>query len=173
MADLFAGSAWKNDQSTYALILTQSPIEIMRKETYRTARFTAKTIFSSNEVPHVEMPRYLSAADAAISFIKPCYSKLSSSPTKIAEYLASGVPIITNTGVGDVAEQIEDDDVGAVVKDFSLESYNDALLKVRNLLATSGIRERCRRSAKERFDLREIGGTRYRRFYEKIIANEI
>ena len=128
--------------------------------------------FLVQKVPHVEIPRYLSAADAAISFIKPCYSKLSSSPTKIAEYLASGIPIITNAGVGDVAEQIEADAVGAVIEDFNRESYNDALLKVQNLSMDSGIKARCRQSARERFDLGEIGGSRYRRFYRKIIASK-
>ena len=46
-----------------------------------------------------EVPRYLKAADVAISFIKPCYSKQSSSPTKIAEYLASGLPVVCNAGL--------------------------------------------------------------------------
>ena len=37
-----------------------------------------------------------------MSFIKPCLSKLSSSPTKVGEYLAAGLPVISTAGIGDV-----------------------------------------------------------------------
>ena len=169
MADLLQ-AAREKDGSTFALVLTQSPLEIMA-EKLKSRGFTDAD-FLVRKVPHSEIPAYLSAADAAISFIKPCYSKLSSSPTKIAEYLASGVPIITNAGVGDVAEQIEADKTGAVVEDFSRESYNNALLEIENLSVNSDIKEICRRSAKKRFDLEDIGGNKYRRFYERVIAKK-
>ena len=38
------------------------------------------------QVPPQEMPLMLAAADAAISFAEPRFSKIASSPTKIAEY---------------------------------------------------------------------------------------
>ena len=45
-----------------------------------------------------DVPSYLSASDAGIAFIKACFSKLASSPTKNAEYLGCGLPIIITPG---------------------------------------------------------------------------
>lgn len=48
-----------------------------------------------------DVPKYLSVAKAAMFFIKPSYSKMASSPTKMAECWAMNLPIITNVGIGD------------------------------------------------------------------------
>ena len=66
------------------------------------------------KVPPSEVPRYLKASDMAISLIKPCYSKLSSSPTKIAEYLASGLPVIASATGGNL-ELVEHGVNGALI----------------------------------------------------------
>ena len=50
-----------------------------------------------------EVPVYISIADLAIFFIKPSFSKKASSATKLGELLAMQVPVVTNTGWGDVA----------------------------------------------------------------------
>lgn len=168
MADLMK-AAREKDNSTFALILTQSAPEIMA-ERLKNRGFT-DTDFIVKKVPHPEIPKYLSAADIALSFIKPCFSKLSSSPTKIAEYLASGLPIITNRGVGDVAEQIEMDKTGAVVEDFSHSSYFKVLCEIENLRKSSDLAKNCRQSAQARFDLEKTGGTKYRRLYKKLFPD--
>jgi len=54
-----------------------------------------------------------SRCDAAVSFIRPCVSKLASSPTKIPEYLAAGLPVVANRGIGDMDELIAREGVGA------------------------------------------------------------
>ena len=165
MADLIQ-AAREKDNSTFALILTQSAPEIMAERLKK--RGFADKDFLVTKVPHSEIPKYLSAADIAISFIKPCFSKLSSSPTKIAEYLASGLPIITNRGVGDVAEMIEKHQTGAVVEDFSRESYFESLHKIAELRQTNNLYANCVKSAKEEFDLEKVGGARYRLLYKKL-----
>ncbi len=170
MADLMQ-VAREQDKSTFALILTQSAPEIMA-ERLKSRGFT-DTDFIVKKVPHPEIPRYLSAADIAVSFIKACYSKLSSSPTKIAEYLASGLPIITNRGVGDVAEQIEADKTGAVVDDFSHKSYLKSLLEIETLRKNTYLADNCRQSAFSRFDLERTGGAKYRLLYKKLFGKEL
>ena len=42
----------------------------------------------------------------------------SSSPTKIAEYLLAGLPIISNAGVGDLDSLIRTERVGTILSDF-------------------------------------------------------
>ena len=170
MTDLMKAAREQND-STFALILTQSAPEIM-SERLKARGFEDKD-FLVKKIPHLEIPKYLSAADIAVSFIKPCYSKLSSSPTKIAEYLASGLPIITNRGVGDVAEQIEADKTGAVVDDFSHSSYLKALLEIEVLRKTTDLAENCRLSARTRFDLEKTGGAKYRLLYKKLFGSDL
>ena len=66
-----------------------------------------------------EVPVLLSFSTYSIFFIKPCFSKLSSSPTKHGEIMAMGIPVITNSGVGDLAEIVEKYQAGYVLPDFS------------------------------------------------------
>jgi glycosyltransferase involved in cell wall biosynthesis len=55
------------------------------------------------EVKRSEVPLYCSIADAAVFFIKPSFSKMASSATKMGEVMAMELPVITNKGWGDVA----------------------------------------------------------------------
>jgi glycosyltransferase involved in cell wall biosynthesis len=165
MADLLSASRQQDDK-TFALILTQSAPEIMTEKL--TARGFTKNDFLVKKASHNEIPRFLSASDAALSFIKPCYSKLSSSPTKIAEYLASGTPVIANSGVGDIEEQIESDGVGVIIENFNQESYLEALQKIK-VMGNGNLGEKCKISAVNRFDLERIGGEKYRRLYRSLL----
>jgi glycosyltransferase involved in cell wall biosynthesis len=70
-----------------------------------------------------EMPSLLSLAKASIFFIKPAYSKIASSPTKMAECWAMGLPIITNNGIGDNDMYFNDLGGGILVNAFSKEAY--------------------------------------------------
>lgn len=74
-----------------------------------------------------EVPYYLTLSDYALFFIKPAYSKISSSPTKLAEIMAMGIPVICNSNVGDVEEQVVEGKAGVVIKSFSKKSYIDSL----------------------------------------------
>ncbi len=77
-----------------------------------------------------EVPTLLSFSDYSIFFIKPCYSKLSSSPTKHGEIMAMGIPVIANSGVGDVKEVIEKYNGGYVIDNFSPTEMNSIIDKI-------------------------------------------
>jgi glycosyltransferase involved in cell wall biosynthesis len=163
----FLAEAHRQDRSTYALILTQRrPEEIV--ERLRSLGLSDEDFFVGKVSPE-DVPHYLRAADAAISFIKPCYSKLSSSPTKIAEYLASGLPVICNTGVGDLDELIETDRVGVIISEFNAEAYKQALNQLEVLRRDETLSDRCRTSAQKRFSLKNVGGESYRRLYRRML----
>ncbi|MBC7900079.1 MAG: glycosyltransferase [Saprospiraceae bacterium] len=163
MADLY-GELKKKRNDAFALVLTQSRPELM--ETLLLKRGYANSDFLIKQVSPVEIPAYLRSADAAISFIKPCYSKQASSPTKNAEYLGCGLPVIVNDGIGDTTEFTQADQTGVVIEEFANEAYARAMdelfemMKDRETLA-----ERCIVSARKRFDLEGVGGRRYRRLY--------
>jgi hypothetical protein len=75
-----------------------------------------------------DVSAYLSASDAGLAFIKPCFSKIASSPTKYAEYLACGLPLIINAGIGD-SDSLLEDNVGTLVSDFSEAQLENAAVK--------------------------------------------
>jgi glycosyltransferase involved in cell wall biosynthesis len=167
MADFWKIAKQKNP-TTFALILTQSSPEMIQPLLAERG-FTEKDYFIK-KVAVKEIPIYFSAADVAISFIKPCYSKLSSSPTKNAEYFACGVPMIANSGVGDTKEMTLEDNVGVIIDDFTIESYEKAYDDIAKLLQNKDeLAKRCKKSAITRFDLATVGGVRYRRIYQKLL----
>ena len=162
-ADFFGALKEKNPNA-FAMVLTQSPAEMIAS-LLRDRGYGTDDILVTKVRP-AEIARYLSAADAAVSFIKPCYSKQASSPTKNAEYLASGLPMVANAGVGDVDSLIGDHGVGAIVSEMSDEGYSDAIDEVVRL---ENISDHCREVAREEFDLEKVGGPRYRRIYAKLL----
>ena len=115
-----------------------------------------------------EVPVLLSFSDYAVFFIKPCYSKISSSPTKHGEIMAMGIPVITNHGIGDVDEIVTKYNSGYIVNDFSDESFNSVVDKIANSNPFS--KEVIRDGAKDFYSL-EIAIERYRYVYMKILGS--
>lgn len=80
-----------------------------------------------------EVPVFLKASDLNVSFIRPVYSKIASSPTKNAEVLATGVPIILNSGIGD-ADEIAQAGIAVALNDFNTNEYQRVVAKIPELL---------------------------------------
>jgi glycosyltransferase involved in cell wall biosynthesis len=163
----FLAIAHQQDSSTFSLILTQSPKQMVFDSL--SGRGIDANNFSVAQVTPGEVPRFLKAADFAISFIKPCYSKQSSSPTKIAEYLASGLPVVCNAGVGDLDKLIEEKRVGVLLREFNPAAYLKALNEMEVMRREKNLGERLRAVARQEFDLASVGRTRYRRLYERLL----
>lgn len=167
MYDLFS-AAREIDPMVFIMVLTQRTTEVV-VERLKNIGFSENDFFVRSVEP-TELPRYLSAADTGVSFIKRCFSKQASSPTKNAEYLASGLPIIANTDIGDVDALINDNGVGVLVDEMNRASYSDAIRRAREL---GDIREHCCEVARREFDLVTVGGERYRRLYRGLLnSNE-
>jgi len=166
----FLAVAREQDKSTFALILTQRETEkIVAK--LKEKGFTDKDYLVKSVAPS-EIASFLCASDVAVSFIKKCYSKQASSPTKIAEYLAGGLPIISNEGIGDLDELITNDKVGTIVEKFTKESYLESLQKITELQKDADLAENCKASAERRFDLEKVGGKRYRSLYRRLLSQK-
>lgn len=126
---------------------------------------------ASRWVRSEEMPDYLSAADAGMAFIRPCLSKCSSSPTKYAEYLACGLPLLINAGIGDANALIRQEAAGVLVEAFSDEAYARAVPQLREQVARG--REVFRRVAEQHFSLTQRGIPAYRRLYAQILGRQV
>jgi glycosyltransferase involved in cell wall biosynthesis len=79
-----------------------------------------------------QVPALLSLSNYSMFFIKPCYSKQSSSPTKHGEIMAMGIPVITNSGVGDVAAIIQSTKSGIVIDEFTYAGMENAVTEIIN-----------------------------------------
>ncbi len=113
-----------------------------------------------------EVPELLSLSNYSLFFIKPCYSKLSSSPTKHGEIMAMGIPVIANSRVGDVKEIIEKYQSGFVVDEFSDAAFNKVIDKM--LGADSFDKNVIRRDAGKIYSL-EIAIELYEEIYKQIL----
>ncbi|WP_371170236.1 glycosyltransferase [Aliiroseovarius sp. 2305UL8-7] len=103
------------------------------------------------QVPHDQVPALLNAADIGLSFRIASKSSLGVSATKVGEYQSCGLPVISNTGVGDIHEIIPDRRYGLV-----LASHDDAAIEnAANVIATApfATRAEIRAHAADRFSM--------------------
>lgn len=118
---------------------------------------------------HRDVPAQIARMHAGSALIRPCYSKLSSSPTKLAEYLGCGVPCVGNIGVGDVEAILADDAVGVVMRGFSESDMDAAATAIIDLAADAGTALRCRGTAERLFSL-DDGIAQYESIYQRLTA---
>ena len=117
---------------------------------------------------HDQIIKLLTASTAGIFFIHP-YKRYNSSPIKFAEYLAAGLPVVINSGIGDTEEITRRERVGAIVNNFSTTSYQVASVQLLDLLREKeNLRQRCRTAAEKYLSLKR-GTEEYRRIYAKLI----
>ncbi|MHB8796163.1 MAG: glycosyltransferase [Candidatus Nanopelagicales bacterium] len=86
-------------------------------------------------------------------------------PTKIAEFLACGRPVVVNPGLGDCDELVE----SAVLVDARRSSLAGDADRLRRLLADPALVERCRAQAEREFSLAD-GSRRLADLYEQVLA---
>ncbi len=112
------------------------------------------------------VPQLAMAANASIFFIKPVWSKKASSPTKLAELMALGIPCVANSGVGDVDDIIRQDPTGILVKSQTADDYRQAIAKMLTLPTSN--KEAARQLACKLFAL--TGGIdSYKTIYDKLL----
>ncbi len=113
------------------------------------------------------MPEWLRRTSALFFFIRPIPSKRASCPTKLAEGLATGLPVVCNRGIGDLDDIVEREGVGVFVDDFSEAAYSVAVRRLARLLEDPGLSARCRHLAETRYSV-ELGVDAYRQLYEEL-----
>lgn len=118
--------------------------------------------------PRKEVAKMLSASDASIFFIKPSYSKLSSSPTKLGELLAMGLPVVCNSGVGDVKELVELTNGGVVIHNFKEEDYQRGTTEIKQFVEMK--KQPLKNKVYEYFNLEKAIDTYYL-IYKSILKN--
>lgn len=119
-------------------------------------------------VPPEQVPLHLRGARLGVSFRKSTFAQIAASPTKIPEYLAAGLPVICNSGIGDMDELVEQEGVGVVLRNFNDEAYEEAAVKALALAEDPSIQERAQKTARQYFDLITVGGRSYVDVYRRL-----
>jgi glycosyltransferase involved in cell wall biosynthesis len=114
-----------------------------------------------------EVPEIAALSTVSIFFIKPSFSKKASSPTKMGELMAAGIPLIVNAGVGDVETILRDGGNGHVIGSFSTENYRESVDRLDALLKSNPANSVA--CANRWYSLNE-GVNRYKAIYQKFEA---
>ena len=111
------------------------------------------------------VPIYATLGQLSLFFIKPTYSKKSSSPTKQGELMSLGIPIICNAGVGDTDMIVNKYKSGLMVTGFDdVEFYKT----VHEFVRTSFDSSQLRKGAEDYFSL-EKGVASYKNIYDLLV----
>ena len=147
------------------LFVTQEPAEMVLAAARNVPGLEA-TDFLVRPATRKEVPGLIAASNLNLFFIKQSYSKKASSPTKLGEILAMGLPVICNDGVGDVADIIRQTDGGYAVSDLAPPGYEAAARSIPQLLQKNGAV--LRQKAQQYYDLGAAVG-RYVREYDRLL----
>jgi len=117
-------------------------------------------------VERKNLPQELSSFDFLAFCLKENFSISASMPTKIAESLACGIPIICNSFNADIKNLIESNRIG-LTHNFNEEFDETSLKKLLNLIEDPQTPERCLNLANEYFSL-DKGVKNYEFLYKEL-----
>lgn len=156
----------KRQPNAFLRLLSASPPEQCAKQ-LRQAGLNADD-FWIGAVPAADVPSYLRGASLGISFRKSTFAQIAASPTKIPEYLAAGLPVVSNAGIGDVDDLLETEGVGVIVREFTPEEFARAAEVAQALAGDQSVRRHCTEVARLHFDLEAVGGKGYGNVYARL-----
>lgn len=147
-------------------VLTREPADRVRHVLL--ARGLAPASFSIDFVSHEKIPYELARHDVGLFFLTRGLSEHGCSPTKIGEYWACGLPVVSTANVGDTDAIIRRDRVGVIIGEHSEEGYRGAARELVSLLADPELARRCRRAAEQHYDF-SVGCDRQLELYRRIL----
>jgi len=149
------------------LIVLTRQVEDVRALVRRRSLVPDALIVASTD--YAQVPGYLAKAHVGLAFYKPSFARQGTCPTKIGEYLAMGLPVVVNQGIGDVQDIVGGHQAGIVLPEFSPPAYASALEELERLWADPTLADRCRQLAVTYFSL-EMGVERYWESYRRLCA---
>lgn len=168
MARFFA-AARQEDSRFFFQVLTQSDPSPMRRALEAAA--VQAEAYNLRFVSPDEIPRVLEAADCGISFRMPGVGARSSSPTKVAEYLAAGLPVVSTVGIGDCDEILARPNLGVLTLRLDEAEYRRAACALIALLKDPATPRVCRDFAERELSLEQVGSPRYASVYNRLLES--
>ena len=117
----FFAVARQRDARFFFQVLTQSDSLPMR--TALEGAGVATEAYDIRTVPPGQVARMLAAADAGLSFRVVGNGACGISPTKVAEYLAAGLPVVSTAGIGDCDEILRRPKLGVLIRRLDEAEY--------------------------------------------------
>ena len=158
------------EPTAFLRILSMTPAEAGAAALVRAG--VSPTDFEITTAAPDKVASYLNRARLGISFRKSTFAQIAASPTKIPEYLAAGLPVVCNAGVGDTDELVEREQLGVVLRTFDEATYKAAALEAVALAHDNNVRGRAQRIAHQLFDLVTVGGPRYVEVYQRLAKTD-
>lgn len=159
----FFSQLLKIQQNAIFLFITRDSEKLIRTEAEKFCIPAEKIVVQP--ATRNQVPSLASLSNASLFFIKPVWSKKASSPTKLAELMALGIPCLTNSGVGDVDDIIRQNPIGVLIEGWSKNDYRLAIEKMLKLpLEGKAV---ARQQACQQFSLQN-GVNAYEKVYEKL-----
>jgi len=168
MLALFEVFARKRDD-VYLLLITRDWTEAQETDLVKLGLVDLRHRIQVRSASRDEVPRFLGASDVMLNFINSTYSMKACSPTKMAEAIAMGVPVISSSGVGDVEAITNELNAGIVIDLDSARALEKAGAEIDAVLEKGG--EQLRLAATERLGL-DNAKRAYRKVYEELECRE-
>ena len=105
--------------------------------------------------------------DFGVFYLNKNYSSIASFPTKIAEYLLCGKPIICNDFNNDITNIINENNLG-IINEFDKNDHNMLIDFINNNYYNEKISKKCREFAINRLSLL-YGSSEYKKIYNKLL----
>jgi glycosyltransferase involved in cell wall biosynthesis len=148
-----------------ALIVTREDHGRLREDALRAGVPAERLVLT--RAAFSEVPDLMRLMDVGVFFIRVCFSKRASAATKLAEFLACGVPVVINDGIGDSGEFVRAARAGVVLPDAVRAAFDGSAADVDAMFADAGIAGRCRDLAAREFSL-TAGVASYGKLYEQL-----
>ena len=133
--------ATKNRANCHALLITPDTDKLKQLMNRHLPHNLLQRIHIKSAT-HDQVPNLLPAMDVMVSFITSTYARMGASLTKMAECFAVGIPVVVNSGVGDVKQTIDRLDGGWIVDSLSEDGLMETVQNLDIISAKGGRRLR-------------------------------
>ena len=133
--------ATKNRANCHAVLITPDTDQLKPLMNSHLAHNLLERIHIKSAT-HDQVPNLLPSMDVMVSFITPTYARMGASLTKMAECFAVGIPVVANSGVGDVKQIIDQLDGGWMVDSLSEDRLMETAQNLDIISAKGGRRLR-------------------------------
>jgi len=163
MLDFFRIFSHTVPNSTFLILTQEDPAPFIKMAEMSGIDCSMLRFYSASRN---EMPALLSLSDLSIFFIKPAFSKIASSPTKLGEILSMGIPVLCNAGIGDTDQIVISSGTGLICEKMNEDEYTSIIPKILHLRSSLD-KETIRTKAIQYFSL-EKGIDSYEKVYNTL-----
>jgi glycosyltransferase involved in cell wall biosynthesis len=116
---------------------------------------------------HADMPKVVESSSFGLVIIREDVgpSLMGAMPTKVAEFWATGRPVLLSGGIGDLDGMVKDYRSGVVIR--TGDNINDVIDQILDIVNDQETPARCRELAEKYFDIR-MAARKYKAIYDML-----